>query len=89
MAVEFPPEATLAGQPKIVNRLSWARSYLKKMGAISDSTRGIWAITNKGNEYLAMGPDAANEALELAHKAVRAEMLKAKKRAAYRRRRRS
>lgn len=29
-------------------RLAWARSYLKKVGAIDNSTRGIWTLTDKG-----------------------------------------
>jgi len=29
-------------------RLSWARSYLRKVGAIENSERGVWTITSKG-----------------------------------------
>ncbi len=29
-------------------RMHWARTYLKKYGAIANSTRGVWAITDKG-----------------------------------------
>ena len=44
MAVEFPPESRTEGS-KILNRLHWARSYLKKIGALHNSARGVWAIT--------------------------------------------
>jgi restriction system protein len=30
------------------DRLNWARTYLKKYGAIANSTRGVWALTDKG-----------------------------------------
>lgn len=29
-------------------RLLWARSVLKRVGAVDNSTRGVWAITEKG-----------------------------------------
>lgn len=78
MAVEFPPESTLAGESKIINRLHWARSYLKKIGALNNSARGVWAITSTGTEYLDMDPEDAIEALKQADNQVRAEMRKAK-----------
>ncbi|MCC6703889.1 MAG: restriction endonuclease [Thermomicrobiales bacterium] len=33
---------------KIEYRLSWARSYLKAGGAIDNSSRGVWAVTDQG-----------------------------------------
>ncbi len=32
----------------ISDRLHWARSYLKKIDAVENSSRGVWAITDKG-----------------------------------------
>lgn len=32
-------------------RLAWARTYLKKAGAIENSERGIWSLTAKGREF--------------------------------------
>ena len=32
-------------------RLAWARTYLKKVGAIDNSERGIWALTSKGRSF--------------------------------------
>lgn len=78
MAVEFPSDSTMAGESKVINRLHWARSYLKKIGALDNSTRGVWSITNQGIEYLKMDPDAADEALKQADNKVRAEMRKAR-----------
>ena len=31
-------------------RLAWARTYLKKYGLITNSTRGIWCLTALANE---------------------------------------
>ena len=33
---------------KLSYRLAWARTYLKKFGLIENSSRGIWALTEKG-----------------------------------------
>jgi len=33
---------------KLTYRLAWARTYLKKYGLIDNSSRGIWALTEKG-----------------------------------------
>lgn len=32
-------------------RLAWARTYLKKVGAIDNSERGIWTLTSKGRGF--------------------------------------
>ena len=37
------------GMTEIEYRLMWTRTYLKKFGAIENSTRGIWALTAKGS----------------------------------------
>lgn len=34
-----------SGQNKLANRLGWARSYMKAIGAISHSGTGTWALT--------------------------------------------
>lgn len=36
------------GRPKIRYYLSWARTYLKRGGAIENSSRGVWALTEAG-----------------------------------------
>lgn len=35
---------------QIAYRLHWARTHLKGIGAISNSARGVWAITDKGQK---------------------------------------
>lgn len=35
---------------EIEYRLAWARSYLKKVGVLNNSSRGVWAITDVGRE---------------------------------------
>lgn len=43
-------------ETEIGYRLAWARTYLKGMGLLTNSTRGIWALTDAGTE-LVTGPD--------------------------------
>lgn len=40
----------LSGGPQTVvqNRLAWARTYLKGMGLLTNSRRGVWAVTAEG-----------------------------------------
>lgn len=38
------------GMTEIEYRLMWTRSYLKSFGLIENSTRGVWAITEKGSK---------------------------------------
>jgi restriction system protein len=35
--------------PQIQYRLHWARTHLRGIGAIDNSTRGVWAIRNRAN----------------------------------------
>ena len=78
LAVEFPESSAKQGQSKVVNRLHWARTYLKKIGALENSNRGVWTITLKGLDFLAMDQSSADKALKQADNAVRTEMRKAK-----------
>lgn len=32
-------------------RLAWARSYLKRVGAVDNSARGVWTLTEKGASF--------------------------------------
>lgn len=40
----------LSGGPQTVvqNRLAWARTYLKGMGLLTNSKRGVWTVTSEG-----------------------------------------
>ncbi|WP_099021698.1 restriction endonuclease [Mycolicibacterium palauense] len=44
--------ALLSGGPQTVvqNRLAWARTYLKGMGLLDNSTRGVWSVTQAGQD---------------------------------------
>lgn len=44
-------------ETEIRYRLAWARSYLKKVGALDNSSRGIWEITEAGRELRAIDMD--------------------------------
>lgn len=35
-------------QALVQNRLAWARTYLKGMGLLANSTRGVWSVTPEG-----------------------------------------
>jgi len=38
------------GMTEVEYRLMWTRTYLKKFGLITNSSRGVWSLTPKGNE---------------------------------------
>jgi restriction system protein len=38
-------------------RLAWTRTYMKKVGLLDNSTRGVWALTAKGQEIQEVNPD--------------------------------
>lgn len=78
LAVEYPEGSSQQGESKVINRLHWARTYLKKIGALDNSERGIWSITPLGIDFLLMEPDSADSALKEADNAARVEMRKAK-----------
>jgi restriction system protein len=33
---------------KLTYRLAWAKNYLKRFGLVENSSRGVWALTEKG-----------------------------------------
>lgn len=35
-------------QPRVQYNLAWAKTYLKKAGALENSTRGVWSLTEMG-----------------------------------------
>lgn len=39
-------------QPRFDNQVHWARFYLSKAGLLDSSTRGVWALTEKGRAAL-------------------------------------
>lgn len=40
-------------QTKLNYNLAWARTYLRKVGAVDNSQRGVWAITSAGEDVVA------------------------------------
>jgi len=47
--LEILHNPTKGGMTEIEYRLMWTRTYLKKIGVIENSSRGIWALTSKGS----------------------------------------
>src|SRR5689334_22643748 len=39
-------------ETEIAYRLAWARTYLKGMGLLTNSSRGVWALTDDGTALL-------------------------------------
>ena len=39
-------------ETEIGYRLAWARTYLKGMGLLTNSSRGVWALTDDGTALL-------------------------------------
>lgn len=60
--LEFPKEVVeqphpgRSNQTELEYRLAWARTYLKKYGAITNSARAVWALTPKGNDLKKVSP---------------------------------
>ncbi len=46
-----------SGKTEVKYRLAWTRTYLKKVGILENSTRGIWALTVKGRELEEITPE--------------------------------
>ncbi len=38
-------------QSEVEYRIAWARTFLKKVGAIDNSERGVWTLTSKGRDF--------------------------------------
>lgn len=45
-----------SSQTEIGYRLAWARTYLKKFGFLENSSRGVWALTEKGRTNPVFSP---------------------------------
>lgn len=46
-----------SSRTEVEYRLAWTRTYLKKYGLLENSTRGIWALTNKGRQTEQVNPN--------------------------------
>lgn len=45
-----------SSRTEVEYRLAWTRTYLKKFGLLENSSRGIWALTNKGRQTENVNP---------------------------------
>ena len=43
-------------QTEFEYRLAWTRTYLKKYGVLENSTKGVWALTQKGRQLDSVNP---------------------------------
>ena len=64
LAVIFPEGNNKAGKSKVLYSIAWARSNLKAIGAMTNSERGVWSITEEGKKYLAMPESEAIQLLK-------------------------
>lgn len=79
LAVTFPEGFKSAGESKVLTEMSWARTNLKGIGAADNSKRGVWSITQTGQEYLEMTEEEAGEQLKKKSSAYWYERQKSKK----------
>jgi restriction system protein len=49
---------------KLSYRLAWARNYLKRVGLLENSARGVWALTPKGNATEKVDPAKINREIK-------------------------
>jgi restriction system protein len=52
-------ETTPNGVPRFDNQVAWARFYLAKAGVIDSSSRGLWALTEKGRALTRLSHEEA------------------------------
>ncbi len=50
------PHPGKTNQTELEYRLAWSRTYLKKYGMITNSARGVWALTPQGHEIETVDP---------------------------------
>jgi hypothetical protein len=65
LAIVFSDSSSQTG-PKVYHRAAWARSILKRIGLMESHGSGVWGMTEKAVEYLAMPDDEADAALRRA-----------------------
>ena len=56
LSVVFPDDSNHANTSKVLYRLAWALTCLKKINAADNSERGAWSITPEGVNYLNLSP---------------------------------
>ena len=53
-------ETLSSGQNKLQNRVSWAKSYLKKAGLVDSPKRAHFCLTEEGKKAYQQGPDCVD-----------------------------
>lgn len=66
LSVLFPDDSKNAGTSKVLYRMGWALTNLKKINAAENSGRGVWAITPGGTQYLDLLPEEGAKSLRKA-----------------------
>jgi len=66
--MQLAPEVTEVlhgdtGGTEVQYRLAWGRTYLKKYGLITNSSRGVWALTPEGQRTLQVDPREVQRAV--------------------------
>jgi restriction system protein len=56
-------------QTQVGYRLAWARTHLKKFGLLENSSRGVWALTEKGRSVEQLDPAQVIRAVRAMYKA--------------------
>lgn len=46
-----------SSKSEVEYRLAWTRTYMKKVGILENSTRGVWALTTSGRELQAINSE--------------------------------
>ena len=54
--LEIIHDSDRGSQNEIEYRLAWTRTYLKKYGILENSSRGVWALTQKGRQVESVDP---------------------------------
>lgn len=52
--IEYPHRNS--NKTELEYRLAWTRAYMKKVGILENSSRGVWALTSKGGELNTVDP---------------------------------
>ncbi len=64
-----------SSQSEFQYKLAWVRTFLKKYGAIDNSERGVWAITEKGEKVTEDEAKKVFKIINTAHRNKRAEIV--------------
>lgn len=71
----FMMSGTNSNQPRLNYYLAWARTYLKRGGAVENSMRGVWALTESGS-----GLSSYKDAEQIVERVNEEERIRAKER---------